>query len=326
MARSMFSTGTEASRARSTAAARVMLPSTLPPPSRAAASICRSTLAKTFPRFWSVASFLLVIWLHLEWPDIRSRPRQKVLVEPGLPHQLRMERRHHQVTLPGHDGPALVLGEHPHLRPHVLDLGSPDEHAADQPVGAGELPDGRGLPTRDDQRVDLRELLCGADLDRRRPQIGHDAAVLTEVALQGEDTDLHAPMIAKALPALGSPEVSAGRPTAPAVEIDTTGPPGLAALQAAIVSETIRNWALAPVEHPAGQHERGHLLAAAVHHRRDPPRPAPGAGAADSLHGADSYQPRTWSRPSSPSSLMSWPRMGSPRPRDTLARASGSLK
>src|SRR6266540_4284231 len=48
------------------------------------------------------------------------------------------------------------------------------------------------------------------------------------------------------------------------------------------------------------------------------------------LHGRTmagrAYQPRTWRSPSSPSSLMSRPCIGSPRPFDTLARTSGSLK
>ena len=45
------------------------------------------------------------------------------------------------------------------------------------------------------------------------------------------------------------------------------------------------------------------------------------------LHGeARPYQPRVWSRPSSPISLMSRPGIASPRPRETLARTSGSLK
>ena len=38
------------------------------------------------------------------------------------------------------------------------------------------------------------------------------------------------------------------------------------------------------------------------------------------------YQPRVWSRPSSPISLMSRPGIASPRPRETLASTSGSLK
>ena len=44
------------------------------------------------------------------------------------------------------------------------------------------------------------------------------------------------------------------------------------------------------------------------------------------LHGGRAYQPRVWSRPSSPISLMSSPGIGSPRPRETFARTSGSLK
>src|SRR5205085_9444623 len=93
MARSMLSFGTEASRALSTAEASVMFPSTLPPPSRAATSMARSSLANIFERFWSVASFLRLMVDHFEWPDIGLHLPQEVLVETRIPGQLRMERR-----------------------------------------------------------------------------------------------------------------------------------------------------------------------------------------------------------------------------------------
>src|SRR5947199_7532563 len=72
----MLSFGTEASRAFSTADASVMLPSTLPPPSRAATSIARKSFANIFERFWSVASFFRLIVDHLEWPDISDPPSE----------------------------------------------------------------------------------------------------------------------------------------------------------------------------------------------------------------------------------------------------------
>ena len=66
MARSMFSMGTEKSRAFSTAEARVMLPSMLPPPSRAATSMARRSLENILPRAASAAPFLRLIVAHLE--------------------------------------------------------------------------------------------------------------------------------------------------------------------------------------------------------------------------------------------------------------------
>ena len=62
----MFSLGTEKPFAFSTALASVMLPSTLPPPSRAATSTARRSFAYMFERLASVASFLRLIVAHLE--------------------------------------------------------------------------------------------------------------------------------------------------------------------------------------------------------------------------------------------------------------------
>ena len=73
MARSMLSQGTELSRAFSTADAKVMLPSTLGPPSRAATSTARSNLANSWLRLASAAPFLRLMVLHLEWPDMTRR-------------------------------------------------------------------------------------------------------------------------------------------------------------------------------------------------------------------------------------------------------------
>ena len=62
----MLSFGTEKDFAFSTAEARVMFPSTLPPPSRAATSTARRSFAYMFERLASVASFFRLIVAHLE--------------------------------------------------------------------------------------------------------------------------------------------------------------------------------------------------------------------------------------------------------------------
>src|SRR6266536_687907 len=101
MARSMLSLGTELSLAFCTAEARVMFPSRLPPPSRAATSTARSRRANVADRRLSVASFFRLIVLHLEWPDTALHLPQQVFVQARLSRQLRMEGRHQQVPLLG---------------------------------------------------------------------------------------------------------------------------------------------------------------------------------------------------------------------------------
>jgi hypothetical protein len=66
MARSIVSTGTEASRAFCTMVRRVALEFMSPPPSRAETSTWRSSLAKSFPRAASAAPFLCLIVAHFE--------------------------------------------------------------------------------------------------------------------------------------------------------------------------------------------------------------------------------------------------------------------
>jgi hypothetical protein len=70
MARSMVSRGIELSRAFWNIVRSVGLASGSPPPSRAATSTWRSTLANSLPRALSVAAFLCLMVAHLEWPDI----------------------------------------------------------------------------------------------------------------------------------------------------------------------------------------------------------------------------------------------------------------
>ena len=70
IARSMLSFGIEASRAFWTASCSAGLPSSSPPPSRAAVVIARASFVKSLPRRESTTAFLCLIDAHLEWPDI----------------------------------------------------------------------------------------------------------------------------------------------------------------------------------------------------------------------------------------------------------------
>src|SRR5512132_389995 len=126
----MLSFGTEKLLAFSTADASVMLPSTLPPPSRAATSTARRSFAYMFDRFASVASFLRLIVAHFEWPDIPLHLTHEVVVEPGLTHELWVEGCHNEVVLLQDDGPVLEGSEHLDCIAHALDPGRADEHAA----------------------------------------------------------------------------------------------------------------------------------------------------------------------------------------------------
>src|SRR5437899_8348124 len=101
----MLSNGTENSRALSTADARVMFPSMLPPPSRAATSTARRSFAYVRLRFWSVASFLRLMVLHLEWPDTALHLPQQVPVQAAVADELRVERCHDQRALLETDRP-----------------------------------------------------------------------------------------------------------------------------------------------------------------------------------------------------------------------------
>ncbi len=65
-ARSMVSMGIEASRAFWNMVRSVGFMSGSPPPSRAATSTWRSTLANNLPRALSLAAFLCLIVAHLE--------------------------------------------------------------------------------------------------------------------------------------------------------------------------------------------------------------------------------------------------------------------
>src|SRR5436190_13826503 len=68
----MLSLGIEASLAFWTARASAGLPSTSPPPSRAATVIARASLVNSLPLRESTIAFLCLIEAHFECPDIRS--------------------------------------------------------------------------------------------------------------------------------------------------------------------------------------------------------------------------------------------------------------
>src|SRR5579863_10339490 len=70
MARSIVSSGTDASRAFWYIVRNDALVSTSPPPSRAATSTWRMSLAKTLARALSLAPLRCLVVAHFEWPDI----------------------------------------------------------------------------------------------------------------------------------------------------------------------------------------------------------------------------------------------------------------
>src|SRR5947209_7003338 len=76
MARSMLSLGMLFSRAVVTAVRRRGFALMSPPPSRAATVISLMNLVNSLPRRASLAAFLCLIELHLEWPDMDP---------PGIP-------------------------------------------------------------------------------------------------------------------------------------------------------------------------------------------------------------------------------------------------
>src|SRR4249919_2394698 len=135
----MLSFGTEKLFAFSTADASVMLPSTLPPPSRAATSTARRSLAYMLDRLESVASFLRLIVAHLECPDMPLHLPQEVVVERRLADELRMEGCHEQVALLQHDRMPLVRRQDADVGAEVLHPRGTDEHPTHGMVDALHL-------------------------------------------------------------------------------------------------------------------------------------------------------------------------------------------
>src|SRR4029078_605323 len=83
MARSMLSFGTEVFLAFWTASNRVGLPARSPPPVRAATSMFLISLATRLPRLASMAAFLCLVVVHLEWPLMLDRFLCSRVEDPG---------------------------------------------------------------------------------------------------------------------------------------------------------------------------------------------------------------------------------------------------
>src|SRR5207302_3021852 len=113
MARSMVSIGTDASRAFWNMVRRVAFVLTSPPPSRAATSTWRISLANNLPRALSCAPFLCLIVAHLLWPDIdRSTPFEEQLVDAAVVAQFRVERGDEDRPLPAQHRRAVDGGQY----------------------------------------------------------------------------------------------------------------------------------------------------------------------------------------------------------------------
>src|SRR4051794_4562840 len=136
MARSMVSIGTDASRALANMVRSVAFEFGSPPPSRAATSTWRISLAKSLPRALSCAPFLCLMVAHLEWPDM-SDASQEELMKSEVARDLGMERGDEDGTLPAQDGPVVDGGEHLDALAGPLDDRGPDEHGVDGVVDPG---------------------------------------------------------------------------------------------------------------------------------------------------------------------------------------------
>src|SRR5215213_7785306 len=115
IARSMLSFGIDASLAFWTASCSAGLPSSSPPPSRAAVVIARASFVKSLPRRESTTAFLCLIDAHLEWPDMGVILEAPARVVACLAHAV------------------AAGGRAPRAARVVLDE---DQHAAGSPAGA----------------------------------------------------------------------------------------------------------------------------------------------------------------------------------------------
>src|SRR3954447_3314558 len=136
MARSMVSIGTDASRALVNMVRRVALELTSPPPSRAATSTWRISLANSLPRALSCAPFLCLMVAHLEWPDIRSHAFQEKLMQSQVAGDLGVEGGDEHPTLAAQHRPVVGpdRGQHLDRRANPLHRRGSDEHGVDRAV------------------------------------------------------------------------------------------------------------------------------------------------------------------------------------------------
>src|SRR5437764_375660 len=136
MARSMVSMGTEASLALVNMVRRVAFELMSPPPSRAATSTWRISLANSLPRALSWAPFLCLMVAHLEWPDIGSHAFQEKLMQSQVAGDFGVEGGDQHSTLPAQHGTVVRTDRRQtfHRGADPLDHGSPDEHGMDRPI------------------------------------------------------------------------------------------------------------------------------------------------------------------------------------------------
>src|SRR5262245_2029688 len=127
MARSMVSTGTDASRALPIIERSVALESGSPPPSRAATSTWRISLAKSLPRALSLAPVWCLIVAHLQWPDMALQTSEEQLMDARVARQLRVERGDQHRTLTAQHGVVADRGEDLDAVAHLLDVRRADE-------------------------------------------------------------------------------------------------------------------------------------------------------------------------------------------------------
>src|SRR2546421_13026032 len=109
----MVSIGTDASRALVNMVRNVALELTSPPPSRAATSTWRISLANSLPRALSCAPFLCLMVAHLEWPDIGSHASQEKLMQPQAAGELGGESGDQHPTLPPQHRPTAARANPP---------------------------------------------------------------------------------------------------------------------------------------------------------------------------------------------------------------------
>src|SRR4051812_40479485 len=134
MARSMVSIGTDESRAFWNMVRSVAFDSGSPPPSRAATSTWRMSLANSFPRALSCAPFLCLIVAHFEWPDIALPLVQELLMDAQVVGELRMERSDGDRALAAQDNGGINARQHLDALPHARHLRGPDEHRREPPA------------------------------------------------------------------------------------------------------------------------------------------------------------------------------------------------
>src|SRR5262245_40197177 len=135
----MVSIGTDADLAFVYIVRRVGFDSRSPPPSRAATSSWRISLANSFPRAASFAPFWCLIVAHFECPDMRSDLLQEALVDAAVTRQLRMEGRDGDRALAAQHRVAFDRSGDLHTVARPLDDRRADEHRVERDVETGNL-------------------------------------------------------------------------------------------------------------------------------------------------------------------------------------------